>query len=233
MKITGTKHIPSGEYLSYTALEIKSIPDITITNSVSEQELQSENALRLAQVMLSSGLHDPAFGVIPVVAAQKCTTTYEYYHTNDNRPLFVSNIVVMSSQQYSSNVVASVRAMLGGKKQVATKVIPLERFSPQSIKQNYISLPWHISDYLLNHTRSFGTTFARLPFIVTAEEAVALFSTPVGGNKINAGFSIEYASKQGKEYRSQLVDSDNITVGGCLLPFKCVIPFMVYLPDFK
>lgn len=383
MKITGTKHIPSGEYLSYTALEIQSIPDITITNSTDEQEVQSDNALRLAQVMgsifdvyksqathsscdlaiefmwlsvpvtnqtyaarirliilfrsiatdratsesitmraanayagilelekysivelandefnealesanfdvkqsvmrevhveslplpampkcayfdnfdveppaleliinalikspqsliafqllptqythaerefvsttaqtlsmLSSGLHDPAFGVIPVVAAQKCTTTYEYYHTNDNRPLFVSNIVVMSSQQYSSNVVASVRAMLGGKKQVATKVIPLEQFSTQSIKQNYISLPWHISDYLLNHTRSFGTTFARLPFIVTAEEAVALFSTPVGGNKINAGFSIEYASRQGKEYRSQLIDSDNIKVG--------------------
>ena len=163
--------------------------------------------------MLGTGLHDPSFGVIPVVAAQKCLDTYNYYHTNDNHPLFVFCTSVMSDKQHSNAIISSVQALLSGKKQIATKIVSFDRFSPQSIKENYYSIPWHIEDYIFSTSKEYGSTFMRLPHIISADEAVSLFSLPIGGTKINAGFSVDYSSKQGKEYRDSLIDTDNLSVG--------------------
>ena len=163
--------------------------------------------------VLGSGLHDPAFGVIPVVAAQKCLDTYNYYHSNDDHPMFVFSAYVMSDLKYSHAIVSSVRALLSGKKQVSTRIIPLDSFSPQNIRNNYIAIPWHIEELIFGSSQSYGRAFKRLPHIITADEAVSLFSLPIGGSKVSAGFTIDYSSKQGKEYRSSLIDSDNISVG--------------------
>ena len=163
--------------------------------------------------MLGSGVHDPAFGAIPVIAAQKCLDTYDYYHSNDEHPLFFFTAYVMSDPRYSHAVVSSVRAILSGKKQVATRIVPLESFAPQSIKANYIAFPWYIEDICLKATQSYGEAFRRLPHIITADEAITLFSLPIGSSKISAGFNIDYSSKQGKEYRSSLIDSGDISVG--------------------
>ena len=51
----------------------------------------------------------------------------------------------MSDKQHSNAIISSVQALLCGKKQIATKIVSFDRFSPQSIKENYYSMLLRLS----------------------------------------------------------------------------------------
>ncbi len=178
------------------------------------EERQTISAVCQTLGMLASGLHDASFGVIPVVAAQKCVDTYSYYNSNTDKAIFTFGASVYGPSSDVGMVSFAVQSVLSGTGKTALAAYPLNDVAPDAIVEHYSGNPWMLAQYLQSRypaTNSPG--FDRLPFILTAEEAVTILSLPVGGRQISAGFTIDRSQKQGKEYRSSMVDSGDILIG--------------------
>ncbi len=164
--------------------------------------------------MLSSGLHDPSFGIIPIVAAQRCVETYSYYYSHSNKAMFSFNVAIYGPNTTSGLVSFAVQSVLSGAGHTALSAYPLNDINTDAIVNNYLGNPWMLSQYLQSRYPSTSSSeYNRLPYLISAEEAIALFTLPIGGNKINAGFSVDYSLKEGKEYRANMIDSGDLSVG--------------------
>jgi len=179
-----------------------------------QNEQQSISSICQTLGMLSSGMHDPAFGLIPVVAARKCVDTYTYYDSQIAKALFSFNASVYGSSKHAGMVSFAVQSVLSGAGKTTLMPYLLNDVPPSVIKDNYLANPWMLSEYLQARYPATGTAaFDRLPFVVSAEEAAVLFSLPVGGQRINAGFTVDESLKIGREYRATLVDTGEIAIG--------------------
>ncbi|NLX82432.1 MAG: ATP-binding protein [Clostridiales bacterium] len=185
-----------------------------LNTAYTEQEHQQLTSIYQALGMLSGGLHDPAFGVIPIVAAQRSIETYSYYHANAKKALYEFQVAVYGTAKTTDIVSFAVQSVLSGTGNTAFSAYALTDIPSQAIIDNYASVPWMLSQYL--HARYPMTALQdcnRFPYIITAEEAAILFSLPVGGKQIGAGFTVDHSEKQGKEYRSSLINTGDITIG--------------------
>lgn len=194
----------------YTFVSFQLMP---IQYTREEAQLISSNCQALGT--LSAGLHDQTFGVIPVVAAQRCIDTYSYYYSQSTRAKFAFNAAVYGPNATSGLVVFAVQSVLSGAGHTALSTYPLNNIATNDIVGKYANSPWALAYFLQKRYPAAVSLkeYNRLPYLVTAEEAVALFSLPIGGKKISAGFSVDYSVKDGREYRADLIDSGELTVG--------------------
>lgn len=178
-----------------------------------EQSLLDSTAQALG--MLSRGMHDPGWGMVVFETAQHSYDTYSYYSGQKNNPLFLCNTYVRGSSSAVSEIASSVRQQISGSNSLGLNTIALE--SPIEYDQSYAFAPWIISEELIKRSTQklvgVSSICARLPFIITAEEAVSMFVLPIGGAKIKAGITINEAAKDSKTYAGKIVDAGDITVG--------------------
>lgn len=180
----------------------------------SQDEQQSVSSICQTLGMLSSGVRDPAFGFIPVVAAKKCVDTYTYYDSQSDKPLFLFNASVYGSSKRANIVSFAVQSVLSGTGETALMPYPLTDVAPSVITKNYMANPWMLAEHLQGRYPATGLpAFNRLPFIISSEEGAVLFNLPVGGQRISAGFTVDESLKIGKEYRASLIDTGEITIG--------------------
>lgn len=177
---------------------------------------ERENISSVCQTLgvLSSGMHDPVFGLIPVIAAKKCIDVYSYYNSQADKALFMFNVSIYGSSAYAGMVSFAVQSVLSGAGKTALMPYMLNDVEPAAIIDNYFANPWMLAEYLQSRYPATGTTaFDRLPYVISAEEAAVLFSLPIGGKRINAGFTVDESLRVGKEYRASLIDAGELTIG--------------------
>lgn len=185
-----------------------------IHTAYSAQEQQYLSGTYQALGMLSTGLHDPSFGVIPVVAAQRCVDTYSYYHGNANKALFEFYVTVYGSSGSADMVTFAAQSVMSGIGNTAWAAFTLSDVPTNAIINNYAAVPWMLAQYMQpRYPQTPLKDSNRLPYVITAEEAAVLFSVPIGGRQISAGFTVDHSEKQGKEYRSSLIDAGDISIG--------------------
>ena len=193
------------------AVSIQLIPTIF---SADETSLIDSTCQALG--MLVRGVQNPGWGNVVFESAQQEYNTYSYYNSNRNHALFTYNIVVRGSQMAVSDIASSIRTQLCGEHTINTQIVPIS--SEQiSYDENYYPAPWLLQETLADDflTSAYGlsATCSRLPFIITAEESAPLFSIPIGGPSIKAGFTVNESEQINKQYGEGLIDSGDISIG--------------------
>lgn len=193
------------------AVSIQLIPTIF---SADETSLIDSTCQALG--MLVRGMQNPGWGNVVFESAQQEYNTYSYYNSNRNHALFTYNIVVRGSQMAVSDIASSIRTQLCGDRTINTQIVS---FSPEQISydENYYPAPWLLEESLADDflTTAYGlsATCSRLPFVVTAEESAPLFSIPIGGPSVKAGFIVNESEQINKQYGEGLIDSGDISIG--------------------
>ncbi len=172
--------------------------------------------------MLSKGVADASIGNVSFSLASKQAEVYGYYNTNKHKALFKYNILIFADSIASSNLPTIVFGQLNYS---STAVCNLKyiALSAQDVNlsNNLYPLPWAVNEILLNHSRSnliwqrdgISPNLYRLPYIITAYEASELFRLPYGNDRIEAGLSINRASKNQRSYTDNIINNGDLEIG--------------------
>lgn len=174
--------------------------------------------------MLSHGVADQQVGNMSVSAADRISALYKYYSDNKSRALFNYNIIVYGDSMSLDSVATRILGHIANTTSSLTPNLGFVSLSEQEVlgSDNAIfAQPWVINDILINRKRNstiwnsgaVNTAFYRLPYIITADEAVNFFRLPIGSDKINAGLRVNETGKNSKTYSQNLINAGDISIG--------------------
>ena len=202
----------------YSAVSMQLIPA-----QLNQSESGALGQIRQMLDTLSRGVMDQSIGNISFSLAEKHAENYKYYEDNKNNALFQFNLVVYGTAQAVDNVASSLYGQLNTnpENQINMKFLPLYK-EEADFHTNFYPLPWAIHETLEGAERNQfiwgvpNTPYAplyRMPYIITADEAVEFFRLPIGGETIHAGLNINESAKSSKTYTDNLINSGDITIG--------------------
>lgn len=171
---------------------------------------------------LSNGVWAQGVGTVSFSNADNLSKTYRYYQTNSNNALFMYNFAVYGDLVSVEDVSSKLHSALAYD---STKPTALKHiyFSNEDIQvaNNFLPLPWVINELLIQSDRSLSIMYQgspyqslyRMPYIITAEEAVGLFRLPIGTQRISAGLPINETESTSKTYADNLINAGDIEIG--------------------
>lgn len=203
----------------YCAVSFQLIP--TFYNA---EELAELNRVNQSVSMLSHGVADRQIGNVSISAADRLSMLYQYYSEHKNRALFNYNIIIYGREASSLTSVATrVLGQLNSSRTSSPNLrfVEMKREEVCADRKMLFPMPWVVSDLLLNRDRNASlwgsglvpSTFYRLPFVITADEAALFFRLPIAGDKVNAGFNVNETGKTNKTYSQNLINAGDIQLG--------------------
>lgn len=154
---------------------------------------------------------------LPMLSIEKALETYKYYDHYKNGILFAYNIIISAPSFSINNITSKLSSELSIGENGRFIELDCKQLSDDEIDIDtyYPSLPWVVNeitteDYM-EERASYG--LARLPFIITQEEASNFFRLPYGDNTLTAGIRINKSEFGMKEYNKQVIDHGDIMVG--------------------
>ena len=181
-------------------------------------EIDNVEKMSNALDMLNKGIMS-AEGNISNIIAEKHAETYTYYENNKNGILYAYNILVCSDYNALSNLTAKVISEIGmGDNQTHANLTYTDIYNEDiDIKTYFSSLPWALNeityDFIMGQNPLANQPYARLPFVITAEEASEFFRIPFGDKMFAAGIKIIKANKNEKQYNKEIINTGDIMVG--------------------
>lgn len=165
---------------------------------------------------LASGVTDPMMGQVSVVPAARAADQYEYYERNKNGPLFELHTVIAGPPRSVSVLASRVHGHLADGQNPTdlssrTFVLP-----PGSWQKSPSAAPWLIAEIIAAERIARGLTpasLARLPSIVTAQEAGQVYRTPIASQLIGAGFKVNRTRRGSRAYSEGVVESPEVEAG--------------------
>ena len=170
---------------------------------------------------LSKGLMNQGVGNISFALAEKHFETYKYYSDNKNASLYEYNILIYGDRAASDNIASRIfgRLSAGANASANIKTIRLPERA-LNVEKNFTSLPWMANEIVAQTERNASVmpggkfhSYYRLPFIITAEEAVSFFVLPIGSDNVSAGFTVNLSDIRGKTFLNDIINSGDITIG--------------------
>ncbi len=171
---------------------------------------------------LAHGVMDHQIGSVSFSGAQRPAEVYKEYANANGRGLYAFNLMVYGSNEGARAIAARVIAYLNASadNKVAMKTVSL---SPAEfdVEQQFYAHPWFVHEQLVIKDRlpvfwGGGDLMAgcqRLAFIMTENEAGALFALPLGSTRIAVGFEIIEALMDSRRYAKGIIDAGDIEVG--------------------
>lgn len=195
----------------YSVVSFQIIPTLLTVD-----ELNAIDKTNMTLGILTRGMHDSNGMNIVFESAKQSYSTYNYYNSNKNRPIFAFNIYIRGSHESVADISSSVRTQLQSSKSTNTQTINVDS-EIISYDEDYFVLPWVLHDKLIKilsfQANSFAKEFSRLPLLITSEEAAPLVNIPIGSSKIKAGIKINSSEQSKKSYAKDVIDSGDITIG--------------------
>lgn len=202
----------------YTAVSFQLIP--TYFNS---EELGEVAKVVQSVSMLSRGMSEQNIGSVSITAADRLSDLYRYYSDNKNRPLFLYNMVVFADGESLPGISTRILGQLNGISQPAPamRFIDIESDKFASDSNQYFSMPWVVGEIVMNTDRNrniwnsnvVSSASYRLPYIVTAEEAVLFFRLPISTDNVYAGLVVNESVRNSRTYRRNIINAGDIEVG--------------------
>lgn len=179
---------------------------------------------QMAQILdtLSKGVMTQGIGNVSITAAETLSSVYKYYQANKNNALFNYGILIYGNSRSVEDITSKIYGHLtfDASKAPTLKIVDLSN-SEVYDKNNFIPLPWITNEILLQSDRnsqiwsynSGFTSFYRLPYIITAEEATEFFRLPIGTQRVSAGLPINDTESSSKTYSNNLINAGDIEIG--------------------
>lgn len=179
---------------------------------------------RVTQMLdtLSKGIMDQGVGNISFALAEKHAENYRYYSSHKAKTLFTYNVLIFGDASACNNISSRVYGQLssGSDDTANLKIVNLNS-KDVAKDNNFYPLPWAVNEVLQGTDRNsqiwnlgqFSVAFYRMPFIITADEAVEFFRLPIGNERISAGLNINESGKENKTYTPNIINSGDISVG--------------------
>lgn len=185
-----------------------------------ERYILSELSTELKQI--SSGIMQQGqFYKDP--AAEEPSKVYSYYNLYQNSPLFLYNILVFGERNTCANIATKIMSLLqNGSTPISQSEYMCLDLSKENIdlKDCFPNYVWNINSKLLYVYRNqkirqlipISNTMFRLPYIVTAEEAVSFFRLPL----YKEGMIALQSAQKGQvteQFSETVVADNNIKLG--------------------
>lgn len=188
-----------------------------------QDELVEINRSNQALSTLSRGVSDQAVGNMSITAAEKVSDLYKYYFDNKSRSLFTYNILIFGSGTSLTSVSTRVLGQLNStyKTTPNLKFVEIPKSTALDTIETLYSQPWVLNDFIVSQGRNMSiwnsgmvsNALYRLPYIITADEAVNFFRLPIGSDKVNAGLNVNETGKSSKSYSQNLINAGDIEFG--------------------
>lgn len=157
------------------------------------------------------------------VAAAEPWKVYSYYNEHRNAPCFLYNILTFGDKACCAALATKLVSLLqsGEEKIVACDPVCIDLSGEKiSLKQQFPYYVWNVNTKLLYYYRNrqlqetvpLAKNMFRLPFIVTAEEAVAFFRLPLYEKTMTALKNNQIVQPQ-EQFARDVVDENNIQIG--------------------
>lgn len=213
--------------LSNIANTLTSYPDCAVSMQLMPTYYSSEEIQTIGQMVQTLDNLQKGIGLDPVntisdVSAEKYTQKYQYYEENKNGILFNFNILVYGSEEAVNNVAAKLYSHINSdtKSNTDIKFIGIDSDEINRF-DNFYPLPWAVSEKLLNKDRSatiwqsgfVNNNSYRLPYVITAEEAVNFFRLPISNENVGAGLPVDDSKNTSKTYSENIIDAGDIVIG--------------------
>jgi DNA helicase HerA-like ATPase len=172
---------------------------------------------------LSRGVSDQQVGNMSITAADKVSDLYKYYFDNKSRSLFTYNILIFGSGTSLTSVSTRVLGQLNStyKTTPNLKFVEIPKSTALDTIETLYSQPWVLNDFIVSQGRNVSiwnsgmvsNALYRLPYVITADEAVNFFRLPIGSDKVNAGLNVNETGKSSKSYSQNLINAGDIEFG--------------------
>lgn len=195
------------------AVSFQLIPTIFSDMEATSISQTSQTLDTLCKGVMTQGLGNVSFS-----AAENYAETYRYYENSRNAPLFNFNIVVFGSYSAATSISNQIVGQLsrGEDKTANIKIIDVADYESY-LSESYFSFPWAIQETIEYTERiqfvQSNISYLRLPYIITADEAVEFTRLPIGNSNIAAGFAVNESAKTSRTYTDNIVNSGDISVG--------------------
>lgn len=199
------------------AISMQLIP----TRYKTSESLELDRATQMLDT-LSKGIMDQSVGNISFALAEKHSENYRYYSSHKAKSLFAYNVLVFGNSSACDNISSKVYGHIssGSDDTANLKLITLNSIDVRK-DDNFYPLPWAVNETIQDKERNVqiwesgqvSIELFRLPYIITAEEAVEFFRLPIGNERISAGLSINESGKNSKTYTSNIINTGDITIG--------------------
>ncbi len=201
----------------YSALSIQLIP-----TRLSAEENSAITQITPMLDMLSKGVMTQGVGNVSFSNTDTLSETYRYYQGSKNNALFAYNFAVFGNESAVDDISSKLHGTLSydSTKPTALKHV---HFSNDDIQlaENFVPLPWAINELLIQADRSpyiwsqntGFRDFYRMPYVITAEEAVGVFRLPIGTQRISAGLPVNETESSSKTYAGNLINAGDIEIG--------------------
>lgn len=190
-----------------------------ITSEFSDREAAFVDGAAKAMSNLARGLQSPGVGNISNPLAEKPASVYTYYSQARQSPLFSFNIVVYGNQQAVAGITGRVQGMISGGSPSGTAMTTVE-LKPNELDKdhNFYPLPWALDELLANKESQIPgmaqyPAAARLPRLITSEEAALIFRLPIGSDEVAAGFAVNNSGRKSKTFSGNIINGADINVG--------------------
>lgn len=148
---------------------------------------------------------------------------FSYYNEHQNAPVFHYNILVFGERSSCASLITKVISLMqsGEEKIVATSPICIDLSNEKiELHKQFPYYVWNVNTRLLHYYRNkklqstipLAKNLFRLPYIVTAEEAVAFFRLPLYEKSMLALKSNQVSQIQ-EQFSGAVVNENNIQIG--------------------
>jgi len=201
-------------------------PNSLVSMHIIPQRYDSEERAFLNTVTqtldtLGRGIMEQGIGSVSLAAATKYVETYQYYSNHGDLPLFQFGVFVSGEQTAAKAIATRISNQLStGINKVArieTVDAPRELFP---LGEQFISLPFQYGEIMLDFQRNPSVyalrnfdTLCRFSSLIAIDEASEFFRLPIANDTIGAGFKVNETDRSGKTYRSDVIDSGDISIG--------------------
>jgi hypothetical protein len=162
-------------------------------------------------------------GMYMDVAAQEPYTVLSAYQERANSPLFLYNILVFGERADCVNLAGKIVSLLqSGKKRVVNSDFTCLELTGERVDfpSQYMHYPWNINNKLVYMYRNkqllervpMAKSLLRLPYLMTADEAVAFFRLPFREKTMTALRSNQTAGNV-EHFDASVVSENNIIFG--------------------
>ncbi|MEF9880443.1 MAG: DUF87 domain-containing protein, partial [Clostridia bacterium] len=155
-------------------------------------------------------------------AARPDAETYSFYADRAFDGMYNYVVYVEGNKDSSKRIAQTIMREYAGNASLRTSLKSIQINPVESAcKDNPCTLPWIISELVKEYNNSVATYqermdyngFIRFPYLVTAEEAAALFHLPIGDETVGAGLVINESSHSNKAYNSDVINAGDIYIG--------------------
>ena len=171
---------------------------------------------------LERGIQERGIGEVGIASAARPAETYAYYAKRVDGALFAFNIAVMGGREAVGAVSSRLFGQLAGASgaEALLRVVDFGNAGIDCAEQRF-ALPWLFGEAIRAAGQTQGgmvpggpyASLARLPFVVTGEEACGFFRLPIGTAHVGAGLEVNRSSGRGKTFAGGIVNGGDITVG--------------------